>query len=237
MVLSELCEPLFQDVCRLNRSARKGASPELASVRAEFAEVFGRMRKQANDDAALKAQFDKVEIVLVYFVDWAVRTSKLPFASSWTDMALERGKPGGDEDFFDELDKSLKDPSPEATERLAVYYTCLGLGFSGWYAGQPEVLKKKQQDIFGRIRGMIDANPAERITPEAYEHVNTADLVEPPGTKVIGLVIVLIGLAITIVAANAALFLERRGELKRTLEGIVEAAGGDEGAAKGGAGK
>ena len=232
MTLSELCEPLFQDVCRLNRSARKGASPELAHVRAEINEKFAQMRAQAGASPALKAQLEKSEIVLVYFVDWAIRTSKLPFAGSWSDMALERGKPGGDEDFFDELDKNLKDPSPEATERLAVYYTCLGLGFSGWYAGQPEVLRKKQQEVFGRIRGMVDANPADRITPEAYEHVNTADLVEPPGTKILGLVIVLIGLAVTVVAANAALFLERRGELKRTLDGIVEAAGGTGGGSK-----
>lgn len=226
MTLAELCEPLFQYVCRLNRSARKGVNPELAHVRAEVNDLLAQMRAKSAAVPALKAPYEKIEIVLVYFVDWVVRTSKLAFAGSWSDLALERGKPGGDEDFFDELDKTLKDPAPDAVDRLVIFYTCLGLGFSGWFAGQPDYLRKKQQEVFGRVRGLIDANPAERITPEAYERVNTADLVEPPGTKVVGLVIVLAGLAITIIAANAALYLQRTGELKETLLGIVEASGG-----------
>ena len=237
MTLAELCEPLFQYVCRLNRSARKGVALEAAQVRAEVEEVLSTLKARSTGEAALKANYEKTEIVLVYFVDWAVRTSRLPFAGSWADLALQRGRPGGDEDFFDELDKTIKDPSPEATERLLIFYTCLGLGFTGWYAGQTDYLRKKMQEVLPRVRGMVDAGVGDRITPEAYERVNTADLVEPPGTKVAALVLVMIGLAVTVLAANAALFLERRSQLKQTLAGIVEAAGGASAAANNAGGK
>jgi cytochrome bd-type quinol oxidase subunit 1 len=39
----------------------------------------------------------------------------------------------GDEKFFDLLEETLNDSSEDASERLAVYYTCLGLGFMGMY--------------------------------------------------------------------------------------------------------
>jgi hypothetical protein len=226
MNLSELCEPFFQHMCRLNRSARTGATPELTHARAELQELLASLRSKAAASPDLKASFDRVEIVLVYFADWLIRTSKLPFATSWSDLALERGKPGGDEDFFDELDKTLKETTPDALDRLTIFYTCLGLGFTGWYAGQPEFLRKKMTEVHARVRSRVDSGAAERVTPEAYEHVNTADLVEPPSTRVVGLVIVLTGLAVTVLAANAALYLERRGELRDTLQQIIDVGGG-----------
>ncbi len=229
MNLSELCEPFFQHMCRLNRSARKGATPELTHARAELQELLASLRSKAAASPELKAAYDRVEIVLVYFADWLIRTSKLPFSTSWSDLALERGKPGGDEDFFDELDKTLKETTPDALDRLTIFYTCLGLGFTGWYAGQPEFLRKKMTEIHARVRSRVDSGSTERVTPEAYEHVNTADLVEPPSTRVVGLAIVLVGLALTVLAANAALYLERRGELRDTLQQIIDVGGGTSG--------
>ncbi len=234
MTLLELCEPIFQIVCRLNRSARKGVSPESAQARAEIVEALQEARSKAKADPKLAAQFDSIEMVLIYFYDWMIRSSKLNFAQTWTDLALARGKPGGDEDFFDELDKALKDPSPDAVDRLTVFYTCMGLGFAGWYAGQGEFLRKKMQEVHTRIRSRVDSDRTERICPEAYERVNTADLAEPPGTKVAALAVVVLGLAITVVAANATLYAQRRSELKQTLREIVRLTGWSNAGGEGG---
>ena len=54
------------------------------------------------------------------------------------------------------LDETLAEKGSEADERLEVYYACLGLGFQGWYAGQPEFLRKKMSEIaprIGRVHG------------------------------------------------------------------------------------
>ena len=47
MTLLELCEPLFQYVCRLNRSARKGGSYEPTRVRAEIDALFEEAKAKA----------------------------------------------------------------------------------------------------------------------------------------------------------------------------------------------
>jgi type IV/VI secretion system ImpK/VasF family protein len=220
VTLVECCEPLFQFVCRLNRSARKGVSPDAAQVKTEAKQVLAECKTRATKEGKQEG-FDKVEIILVYFLDSMIRSSALPFARQWQDLAAERGQMAGDEDFFDQLDTTLRDNSEQATERLAVFYTCIGLGFVGWYAGQPEVLKKKMLELSSRLRGQMDADRAARICPEAYERVNTSDLVQPPARKVVGVGIVLIGLALTMFAANIALYLDRQGSMKASLREVL----------------
>jgi len=221
MTLAEACEPLFQCVCRVNRSARKGVSPEAAAVRSEIKGALAecRTRAAAND---LGAAYDKTEIILVYFADYMVRAGRLSFAKQWHDLAQERGQMAGDEEFFDQLDAALRDPSEEATQRLGVFYTCMGLGFAGWYAGQPEVLRKKMLELSSRLRGQVDADRSARICPEAYERVNTSDLVQPPARKLVGVGIVLVGLALTMFAANIALYLDKRGQMNDSLRALLD---------------
>jgi hypothetical protein len=106
-----------------------------------------------------------------------------------------------------------------------VFYTCLGLGFTGWYTGQPEVLRKKMLEISSRLRGReggVDADRSARICPEAYEHVNTADLVQPPARRLVGVGIVLAGLAITMFAANVLLFLDRQQQMRSALRMVTQ---------------
>jgi type VI secretion system protein ImpK len=221
MTLVECCEPLFQCVCRLNRSARKGVSPEMPQARSELKGVLSECRARSVQNQQTE-NYEKVEIILLYFADFMVRSSALSFARQWQDMAQEKGQSAGDEDFFDQLDNTLRDPSDGATDRLSVFYTCMGLGFTGWYAGQPDVLRKKMLECSSRLRGQMDADRSARICPEAYEHVNTADLVQPPARKVAGVGIVLVGLAITMFAANIALYLDRQDRLKSSLRALTE---------------
>ncbi len=56
-------------------------------------------------------------------------------------------------------------PSDEASQRLLVFYTCIGLGFTGWYAGQSEYLRGKMLDISQRIRSAMETDKTVRICP------------------------------------------------------------------------
>src|SRR5436305_733019 len=126
----ELSEPLFQYVCRVNRSARKGGIYAEDQVRAEVRAILADIQAKADADPASAAQFDprrgKLLLVLMFFVDFMIRNSSLPFAGEWYDLAREENEPNGDERFFQLMDESLADRSEPATQRLAVYYTCLG---------------------------------------------------------------------------------------------------------------
>jgi type IV/VI secretion system ImpK/VasF family protein len=225
MTLVELCEPLFQHVCRLNRGARKGVSPDAAQARAEIKAIFADLRSRASSEPGLSEAYGRIEIVVMYFADSMIRESRLAFARDWQELAREQGKAAGDEEFFDELDRTLAEPdSDSARQRLTVFYTCMGLGFTGWYTGNHEHLRKKMNELASRLLGTIDADKAARVCPEAYESVNTADLVEPPSRKLLGVGILFGGLALAVFAANAVLYLENKGVLTRAVSEVARQA-------------
>lgn len=220
MALLVVCEPLFQYVCRLNRSARKGVDLVGSAVRGEIEDLFKEMEANAASDPDLATQFEKVKMPLIFFVDFMIKESQLNFAGEWQDIAGDYGEFAGYERFYDLLDETLGENTPAANERLAVFYTCLGLGFTGFYAGQPEYLRRKASEIAGRVRGMMDIDETIRVCPEAYENVDTTNLIEPPGAKLTGIAIVVIGLILVVFAVNITLFLQSQSKLDNALEKI-----------------
>lgn len=226
MTLLELCEPFFQFVCRLNRSARKGVKFEPAAVRADLKALLGDLRERGSTTPGLAEQFDRVELVLMCFADFMIKESRLDFAGKWQDLAHERNETAGDEAFFDALDETLADTSDKASERLSIFYTCIGLGFTGFYAGQPEYLRKKMTEISARIRTMIDKDDSNKICPEAYEHTSTADLIEPPGRSLIGIGVALAGLVVALIALNVFMYRTASSELTNAMQRIIRAGGG-----------
>lgn len=224
MRLAELCEPLFQYACLLSRSGRRGGTHDLNQVRSEVRALFDDAAAKAAAEPKLRPLYDRVELVLMIFVDWTIRESGLKFAKNWPDLAKEKGEENGDERFFDLLDDALRDQGPQAGEVLGIFYTCLGLGFTGWYAGQPEHLRKRQREIAARLRiAPADADrAAARIVPEAYEHVDTSNLIQSPGASLLGIGIALIGLTIVLFLANAYLYRTSSRDLNQAVSEIVD---------------
>ena len=221
MTLLELCEPLFQYICRLNRSARKGGMFEIVQVRTEIKTLFDEMKAKSSADLNLSEQYEKVRLPLIFFVDLMIKDSKLPFANDWEELASEVGELAGDERFFDLLDDTLVDQSRPAAERLAVFYICMGLGFDGIYAGQTEELQKFMLKCSARISNMMDVDENTRICPESYENVDTRNLIEPPNRKLVGIGVALVGLVIVLFIANIFLYQWRSDDLTTSLDNIV----------------
>ncbi len=221
MTLAELTEPFFQYICRLNRSARGGGQLDAEPVRAEMKALLAEMKGKAAGTPELASQYDKVELALIFFADFTAKEGGYNISKKWKEIAFDRNELGGDEKFFDLLEETLKDPSPAATDRLGVFYTCLGLGFTGWYAGQPEYLRKKMREIRARLDGGARDADLRKICPESYEHVNTADLIEPPGVKLFGIAVVLAVCILTLLIANFYLFHRSVGQLNQALDLIL----------------
>lgn len=222
MTLLELCEPLFQYVCRLKRLARSSCTLEMDKVRNDIKKIFEKMKSESLNSAELTSQYEKIELPLIFFVDFMVKESKLTFAYDWYELGRERNELAGDEKFFDLLDENLADPSNAAAGRLVIFYTCIGLGFTGVYAGQIESIQRLMSKISARISDMMDADEKSYICPEAYENVDDRDFVEPPGTKLVGIGISLIGLIIVWIIAYFSLLhstLEDVGESLKTIIG------------------
>ncbi len=219
------CDPLFQAICRLNRIGRiqRGSTIEYTQARTEIEEHFEVLARIARGDIALGEQYRKVELPLVFFVDSMISESALPFASKWNNnrIAFGRNERAGDEKFFQLLDETLQDTSPAAEERLAIFYICIGLGFTGGSGGSPDFLKKKMQEIAPRVKAHVDADESAFITPASYQHTNLSNLPMPMAASLVPLLIILTGLLLVVVAVNIYTFRSASAELNQALDTII----------------
>lgn len=220
--LLEICEPFLQYVCKLNRLARKRGTTDMGQVRAELKALLADCRARADREQQGSA-FNDIELPLIYFADFMIKEGSLPWASQWKDLAYERGKMAGYSDFFDLLDEALADPRESATQRLAVFYTCVGLGFTGMYAGQPEVLRRKMVEMSTRLRGTMDTDLSQRLTPEAYEHTDKRLLAVESAPRYVGLAIALVLMIVGLIVANVYTYNSAMREAERVVEGLRQA--------------
>lgn len=224
MNLEELTEPLFQYVCRINRSVRRGAIPEQNHIRADLLGIFDDMKSKAAATPGMMAQYDgdKLELPLLYFVDSMVNNSRLPYATRWERLAEERyNKLTGEEDFWNKLDDTLKDRSREADERLRVFYTCLGLGFTGVFIEQPDHIKRTMKDIAARLRINRESGSGGRIVPEAYENVIRKPLELRTDRTILAVVLAVIGMVLVLLVTNMVLYRNAASNYSNALNHIV----------------
>ena len=227
MTLSDLCEPLFVCICQLNRMGRRGGLITYEDIRRRIESVFADMHNQASASADLFDQFARIENPLVYFVDSWIAESHVPIAREWDQnrLAFARGELAGDQKFFDLLEETLGDPNvAAANERLAVFYTCIGLGFVGYLRDHPDELRLIMDRLARRIGASVDERQELALCPEAYQHVNREVLIEPPGPKLVGIGIGLMGLIVVLLITNVHLYRESSEELRNAVQTIVDEA-------------
>ncbi|NOY76019.1 MAG: hypothetical protein GXP32_09570 [Kiritimatiellaeota bacterium] len=143
MNLNQVCHPLFQYICSLYRHQENGQVPPEDNVRADVRHCFESMRDSVLGNTILSDQLSKMELPLVFFVDYMIKEGPFEFSQTWVELARDFNELSGDEKFFDMLDDTLADPAPSATERISTFYTCIALGFYGCYASDPYYLERK----------------------------------------------------------------------------------------------
>jgi hypothetical protein len=220
MTLLELCEPLFQYVCKLNRVARKGGMVDAAEARAQIKAIFADLKAKADSTQGVGPQYERVELPLIFFADFMVRECGLSWASGWKNLAYDRREMAGDEKFFELLEETLVESGESANHRLAIFYTCIGLGFPGLYTGQPEALRRKMNELAVRLRGMIDTDQVGRICPEAYENIDTRMLTQPPARSLMGLGIAAALMVVVVLATYFVLFRQNSKKLIDALNNV-----------------
>lgn len=229
MTLSDICEPWFQHVCKLNRIGRKGGRADSATTRAELKGILQDVRAKAEATPGMISAYEGIEPILVYFADSMILSSELKFAGGWKPISHDpaviglKVEPelGFEERFWDMLEESLRDPSESATQRLSVYYTCIGLGFTGLYTGQPDYVKRKMLEIAARLRGQIDADFASRICQDSYEHTDERELQMRRGRRLVGLVLVLVTMSVALLIGYVIAFRQSSKTLKGALSDVV----------------
>lgn len=199
-------------------------SLDYAVVRAEIKALLEDFQQKSGSDGRLASQAKKMELPLLFFIDSMIAESTLPFAAQWNQnrLAYERKELAGDEKFFDLLEETARDSSDEASERLAVFYVFLGLGFTGIYFRQPEYLRKTMLTIAPRIRQMVDTDQATRICPETYEGIDTRNLVEPPSSKMAMVGIIFLCFILAVIASYFWMYRTASTNLSASLDLILK---------------
>lgn len=202
MNLKQVCHPLFQYICSLYRHQEKGQVPTEEKVRADMRHCFESMRDSVLGNTILADQLSKMELPLIFFVDYMIKEGPFEFSQNWVELARDFNELSGDEKFFDMLDETLADPSPSATERISTFYTCIALGFYGCYASDPIYLERKVKICAlrtGLDGGMSLTQPFGR---PVYETVSKENRFKKPGRAARPFLIVALILLISAIIAN-----------------------------------
>jgi type IV/VI secretion system ImpK/VasF family protein len=202
----------------------RGANLDYTVARSEIKAVFEDMAAKASAEVRLSQQYRKIELPLLFFVDSMISESKLSFASEWNQnrLAFDRQELTGDEKFFDLLEEAQNDPSDDASERLAVFYICIGLGFTGSYFNQPELLRKTMLSIAPRIRHLVENDQNAKICPEAYEAVDTRDLVQPPSSRLAFVGMIFAGFVLAVVISYFLMYRQASSHLNESMDDVLK---------------
>ena len=222
MTVNELCEPVFAYVCQLSRLHRNGGTVSFDRARLEIDRLREEMARQAEDDPRLLDQYNKVKAPLLYFIDDIVAQAGWPISEQWNNdrLAFRDGEYAGNDRFFELLDETLEQRGQEATERLEVFYTCMGLGFTGSYAlSDPQKLRLKMSSVADRL-GVRGNSWEKRVCPEAYKHTDTRVLTAPPGGSLFRVFLLLLASIFLVFFLNVQLFKNASAELRRSLKAI-----------------
>jgi len=203
--------------------APRPISLDYSVVRPEIKAMLEDIQQRAHSDVRLERQAEKIELPLMFFIDSLISESTLPFASEWNQnrLAFERNELAGDEKFFDLLEETMRENNDEASERLAVFYVCLGLGFTGINFRQPEMLRRTMLTIAPRIRQMVEADQTARICPESYEGIDTRNLVQPPSSRMAIVGIIFLCFILAIVVSYFVMYRSASKELSASLTQIL----------------
>ena len=237
--LLEALDPLFLFICRQHRIAREGQPLVFATVKNETERLIDAIEDRSRRDPILQQQYERIRDPLLWYVDYWFGSSGefKTIQTSWNQNRLgeypddggdEEGSLAGDEAFYDKLEETLKSDAQDesANERLAFFYTSMGIGFTGLYFKPiPEhhkTLRDYMDRLYPRVRKYIEANPASKVTPEAYNFTDKRDFIAPVRDRPLILLAALLCLLMTIFTGYFYLYGGQKEKLQSTVRDIQE---------------
>ena len=161
MELNKIVEPLFQYVCMIRRLGENSVEYSFDKAKNDIVKLLEDIEHKAEQNRIVGLQYNTVKLPLVFFVDSMISESKINFASEWDTnrLSYDHGEMAGDQSFFDVLDEIFQDRVQSQKECLHIFYTCLGLGFTGIYKDDPKKVKQIMWKISDQIPELLKQNP------------------------------------------------------------------------------
>ena len=188
----------------------------MQKIQADVADLRSEIQSELiQEDSILNQQFEAIELGYIYFIDSMLVAAGV---TEWNDNRIavtEFNRRAGDNEFFDLLYDAEAEVGDDADSKLAFYYCCIGLGFTGMYEDDPSHL----HDIMRRV--FMDRDVISRITPEAYSHNLEMNVAPETAPRYLGLLFLAIGAILAVTISILYLYIDAFSSLSKVLTKII----------------
>ena len=194
----------------------------MQKIQADVADLRSEIQSELiQEDSILNQQFEAIELGYIYFIDSMLVAAGV---TEWNDNRIavtEFNRRAGDNEFFDLLYDAEAEVGDDADSKLAFYYRCIGLGFTGMYEDDPKHLHEIMQRLEPRVRVFMDRDVISRITPEAYSHNLEMNVAPETAPRYLGLLFLAIGAILAVTISILYLYIDAFSSLSKVLTKII----------------
>jgi type VI protein secretion system component VasF len=147
--IETVCRPVFTCFCNYWQLNEAGHPPSMEKFRDEIENALESAKNHALSDPGLSREYQRVELPLVFFIDYMVKEGSFPFKNEWRELSRNYNELSGDEKFFNLLSEALENPNDKNT--IPVFFTMLRLGFDGVYANDIKSVEKAMRQCIARM--------------------------------------------------------------------------------------
>ena len=199
--LQDACSPLFLFLVTFRRNA-KTSTMELAEVRAGLERELDKVQQACAHDHDLQPLWERVRYALVTTADQVILSSPWANRAAWSMQLQEAevyGTREGGKRFFQLVEETLADSSPDSVPMAMVLFHCMGIGFQGNLRNERDQLQRLRQQLADRAH--VSGQMEEKLTPDAYGRNSDLSTLKLPTMGIARFV--LIGLAAIVFALAA----------------------------------
>lgn len=161
-IIEDLCRPLILYMCEIWSFKVRKIEPNEDKIINDINLMLNKIKEQCYSNPMLAQEFSYIEKTLIFFIDYTIKEGNFSFSKNWKNLSRKYGEFSGDDKFFDILALNLDDPM--GSERVDLLYQFMGLGFSGSYKNNIEVIENKMKQCLAKMPSSFDINNV-RITP------------------------------------------------------------------------
>jgi type VI protein secretion system component VasF len=152
--LETVCRPVFACFCNYWELNEAGHPPSMEKFREEIESALENAKYRAESDPALSRDYQRIELPLVFFIDYMVKEGSFSFKDEWHELSRNYNELSGDEKFFNLLSEALGNPNDKNT--IPVFFTMLRLGFDGIYANDIKSIERTMRQCLAKMPAKFD---------------------------------------------------------------------------------
>jgi type IV/VI secretion system ImpK/VasF family protein len=222
--IETLCKPVFVLFCNYRQLNEAGNPPTMEIFREQIENALEDIKYAVASNPSLSRAYQRIELPLVFFIDYMVKEGSFPFKKEWRELARNYNELSGDEKFFNLLSGALD--SPDARNTLSVFYTMLGLGFDGVYANDTKPVERIMKQCMSRLSGEFDIRQEPIVSVDTEKRLTLSKKrIQMPQTRLLRMA--LIGSITFVIIAfiiNLFVFANATSVFRKELSEAVETA-------------